>query len=252
MSLSVGGDLSYANGQVFQGDVEAGGDIANPGPGGFNVLNGTYTANVAGVFDAGDSETDMEDIAAHLSGLTANGTITEGYGQVTLTGTDSDLNVFDLNLDDIKDGWANDPRYASHSPSAVNALTIDAPAGSTVVVNVSGDTTVFLKAHGIFLKGVTGDTVVWNFDDDTLTKLHISASPVHGTVLAPHSEVEFKNTQMHGQLIAAKVTGNGELHELSFGGDICDEEEETETDSGTTSDSGTSSDSGSSDSGKPN
>ena len=55
---------------MFQGDVEVGGSFVNPGPGGFNVLNGTSsTDGVKGVFDAGDSETEMEDLSVYLADL---------------------------------------------------------------------------------------------------------------------------------------------------------------------------------------
>lgn len=243
VSLSVGDDLSYANGQVFQGDVEVGGTITNPGPGGFNVQHGTATDGVKGVFDAGSYETDMEDISAYLAGLDANGSWTEGYGQVTLTGTDKVLNVIDLDLDAIKNQWATDARYTHWAPTAVNALTIDAPSGSTVVINVSGDTSVFLQAHGIFLVGVSGDAIVYNFHDAKASSHTIAASPVYGTVLAPHAAIAFDNTQMHGQLIADSVSGTGELHELSFSGDICVESDKT-TDTGTKSTKTTKTDTG--------
>ena len=143
--------------------------------------------------------------------------------------------MIDLDLDAIKDQWAKDPRYTYWAPSAVNSLTIDAPSTSTVVVNVSGDTSVFLQRHGVFLVGVTGDNIVFNFADTKLSTLVITASPVYGTILAPYTTVEIDNTQMHGQLIAATVTGTGELHELSFAGDICEEDDKKKKDKGTKS-----------------
>ena len=82
--------------------------------------------------DATDYYADMQSLSASLSAVPANGaTGSASWGGVFFTGSDAALNVFTLDLDNlILDPWV----------TALNTYVIDVPAGSTVVINVLGDT----------------------------------------------------------------------------------------------------------------
>jgi choice-of-anchor A domain-containing protein len=158
---------------------------------------------------------DLEDLSDALSELPANGTTTVfSWKGVDLTGTDPDINVFDLDRDAL---WA-----------AVQ-LDITAPAGSIVVINVPG-TEPKMQEFGIFLHGVDETTVLWNFYE--AEKLIMGSIGVRGTVLAPTADICFDNGNFDGTIIGRSLGGDAEGHWFPFGGpfEVCaDGEDEGDT-----------------------
>lgn len=202
MVLSVGSDLVANGGQLYAGDGDVGGTCTTTS---FGVHSGTLSCADAGAFDASEYASTLKAVSAELSALAVNGTTTvHPWGGVTLSGTDSALNVFTLDLTGL---------------SAINSLTMSVPAGSTVVVNVLGATGPLFQNMGFTLSGATYDKIVWNFEAQT--SLVITGVSVPGSVLAPMAHVASNGANVEGTLIAASAEGTGQYHDWPFTGSYC-------------------------------
>ena len=127
--------------------------------------------------------------------MAATGSVSNKWGIVTLTGTKAGLNVFKLKASDL---WN------------ANTVYIKAPAGSTVLVNVSG-AEARMQYLGMSLSGgVKPENVVFNFAD--ATKVTLQGIGFQGSVMAPKATVQFDNGNLEGTLIACAWNGYGEIH----------------------------------------
>ena len=116
--LVVGGNLDFTNGQVFFGNVVYG------GTGHFDMFGhpGGTIRQQAGVINFGQAETDLKALSDNYAGMAATGSLVNQYGTIILNGH-AGQNVFNVPATTL---WnAND-------------LRINAPAGATVIVNVTG------------------------------------------------------------------------------------------------------------------
>ena len=153
------------------------------------------------------AQTALEDLSLDLAGLVPTGeTEVLPWGEVFLTGDDADANIFELRGRDFdKATW----------------LSIDAPAGSTVVINVDE---CVINAGNFYmdLQGVDETTVLWNFWEGCW--LGFDALGFRGSILAPFADVRFDNGNFDGNLIAASLTGRAEGHHFPFTaeGEVCD------------------------------
>lgn len=205
-TLVVGGDLSYNGGEVHYGNVVYGGTLT----GSASAPNGTVTQG--SVIDFTAAETELTNHSAHWSGLDATGTTVNNFGGIQLIGVDPEINIFTLAGIDLNGAWG---------------VTIDAPSGSTVLVNVSGLTNDF-DNMGINFQDLNNDStgitdkqhVLFNFYEST--SLSISGISVQGSVLAPSAAVTFGNGNIEGNLIANSLTGSGEAHNDLFSGTLPD------------------------------
>lgn len=219
--LWVGGNVSWSNPSIngpvsVQGNANflgGGGSIAGP----INVV-GTYSA--PGYFPANSAspvvpalpfsfsavQSYLQSESAYLANLPTNGSTTLYFSQVLLeaTGPASSLYVFDVTGADL-------------AAAAGHGMTITAPAGSTVVVNVDGlaDT---LASMSINLVGVDRQHVLYNFHQ--ATNLAINSIAVEGTVLAPWANVNFIGGQLNGTLISQSVMGIGQANLALFQGNL--------------------------------
>jgi choice-of-anchor A domain-containing protein len=82
-------------------------------------------------------------------------------------------------------------------------LTFTYPAGSMVVVNVTGTGAASLRARAAM--ATPSVPVVFNFVD--ATSLTIDAIEIAGTILAPKADVTFSNGVLKGSLYANSLTG---------------------------------------------
>ena len=204
-TLVVGGDLSYSGGEVHYGNVVYGGSLT----GSVSAPNGTVTQG-AGVVDFVATRDSLTDHSAYWSGLAPTGSTGYNYGGVTLVGTNPDLNIFDLSGSYLNSAWG---------------VTIDAPLGSTVLVNIDGVTNDFDNL-GINFTDTNGDGtgitdkqhVLFNFYE--ATSLSISGISVKGSILAPGAAISFGNGNVEGNLIARSLTGSGEAHNFLFSGSL--------------------------------
>jgi choice-of-anchor A domain-containing protein len=136
-----------------------------------------------------------------LAGMTANGTVNlnTSIGQLFLTGTNPVLNVFNLTSNQL----------LSHvTPN------ISVPAGSTVLINVSGASITWTD-FAENLTGATADKILYNFSD--ATSLTIGGAGYEGTILAPFANVnqaaavgnDAEGFTIFGTLIAQSLNTTG-------------------------------------------
>jgi choice-of-anchor A domain-containing protein len=192
--LIVDGNVSFHSGQMYNGN------LAYVGTASFSSLGflNNSAPHQQKVLDFAGAQSYLTSASTSWAALTANGTVTDQYGSLTLTGTDPALNVFSLSTSLL---------------SSANGLTINAPAGSIALVNVTGTTGKF-QNMGVNLQGVDYNHVLFNFSQ--ATSLVIQAISVEGSVLAPLALVNFTNGNIDGTVVADSLCGSGELHNHPF------------------------------------
>ena len=204
-----------APGQIF--NINGGGNVFAPGS------NGTINFNDGGMrVTSGSSGLEFSTLrstlqlqSATLALLTSNGIVgapTPPGGNpswLVLEGTSSILNVFNITAAQFAD--------ANHN------IDIVAPAGSTIIVNVSG-TNITLGA-GLYYNGVqvSGDNatdlnILFNFAEAQTLAIDAQFS---ASVLAPYA-VLTGSGQMGGNFIAAQIGQTGEVHNVEFAGILLD------------------------------
>jgi choice-of-anchor A domain-containing protein len=193
--LISGTDLTFTNGQVARGNaVYAGtGTFTNVG-----FPNGS--ARRGSVIDFPAARQFLQNASTTWATLATNGTITWQRKQYALTGTSLTLNVFNISGANL---------------AQATRLTITAPTGSTVLVNVDGSS-LTLANFGITVRGTSRQKVLYNFA--AATSLNAGNLGVAGNILAPRAAVSFSNGQVNGNLIAASFTGTAALNQQPFTG----------------------------------
>jgi choice-of-anchor A domain-containing protein len=146
-------------------------------------------------------ETQVNNLSTSLSKLATNGTIS---GSLTLTGKDPTLNVFNITA-------------AQLNTTQVN---VNFPAGSSVVVNVSG-TTVNWSNGSVCLNGNCSDSsqadyVMWNFYE--ATSITAGGIAIEGSILAPLATLKGDGGHISGTIIVQYLTGGLEYHPYYFSG----------------------------------
>lgn len=218
----VGGNLNWQGPTIFgRVNVNGNANFGNSGGqinGPINVV-GTYTAPnyfpakvvpstvTAMPFDFDAVQNYLYSMSSSLAALAPNGTTTISFNQVHLQTTNplSTLVVFNVT-------------GAQMAAAAGAGLYIDAPAGATVVVNVSGATDS-MTSMGIFLSGgVDRQHVLYNYYQ--ASSLTINSIGVLGTILAPGANVNFAGGNIDGTMIAKNLTGSGESHWYPFQGTL--------------------------------
>lgn len=202
-SLVVGGDLSITNGQVYGGDAYYGGTLSTSSTG---IPNGQFVQG--SVIDFAAEEQFYQDYSLQLSELTATETTTYfNWGGIRLDGS-AELNVFDLDGSQF---------------SSTNNFVINAPSGSTVLVNVSGADLV-LENFGMQLQGgITQNDILFNFFE--ADSIETSGLSFQGSALAPSADFSSSSGNFEGTLIARSADprfnfGSGEFHEYAFSGEL--------------------------------
>lgn len=204
--LVVGGDLTWTTGGTVgnpsspNGNIYVGGKVSMP----------QYSVNYGQLYNVQD-QVDFAQAAKYLteastawSELDSNGSAVNQWTTLTLTGTDSKLNVFNLTSNDLKNG-------------TMSSINIVAPKGSTVLVNVSGEN-VAMNGFGMTLSGVSESNVLFNFHDATTFTL--SGCGFLGSILAPDAAMTFNSGNINGTLIDKTHRGGGEMHNYLFTGDL--------------------------------
>ncbi|MCZ2341134.1 MAG: choice-of-anchor A family protein, partial [Bacteroidales bacterium] len=194
-TIIAGGSLSISNGQVYHGNAVYGttGSFTSVGfPAGYAYKNTAIDFTSAQTYLTGRSDA----WAAIPATGTTTYTPTGSTWAIALTGSDPSFNAFSIDGSKL---WN------------ASGLAITAPAGSTVLINVTG-TTNRLQNFQTWLNGVDKQHILFNFAQTTA--LTITSFGVLGSVLAPRAAVSFSNGFIDGQLVAQSVSGNGELHWL--------------------------------------
>jgi choice-of-anchor A domain-containing protein/uncharacterized repeat protein (TIGR01451 family) len=196
--LIVGRDLTFISGAVYGGNVVYGNTTNLPVPA-VSVIHGTIRQGNVIDFDA--ARIYLQTLSSQLAAMTVNGTAEFQWGTITLTGTDPLLNVFSIPGADI---------------SAANNIEINAPSGSVVLVNISGNNISWMG--GLTVNGTDFTHVLYNFTESG--QLNIHGIDIKGSILAPYTDVNFQAGVQHGQMIAKSLTGMGQFNLSFFMGQI--------------------------------
>ena len=150
--------------------------------------------------------------SAWWGALAPNGTGAVLFRQLTLTGIDGALNIFQLDAANV---------YGSGlSLAQLNGINIVAPASSTILINITGPAIQF-GSYQIFRNGLTATRddahrILWNFPD-ALTWSN-STTAIYGSVLAPFAAANTTYSQINGNIIFDSYSGNAESHNELFTG----------------------------------
>jgi len=193
--LISGGNLTFTNGSVVNGNA------VYVGTGSFTGVSFPHgSARQGSVIDFAAARQFLQNASTAWGNLATNGTITWQYNQYTLTGSNPSLNVFNISGANL-----------AHATS----VSISAPAGSTVLVNVDGNS-LTLANFGISVNGTSRQKVLYNFK--VATTLNISRIGVPGSILAPRAAVSYSNGAINGTLVAASFNGSATLNYQLFTG----------------------------------
>ncbi|KFE69644.1 hypothetical protein DB31_6619 [Hyalangium minutum] len=190
-TLVAGGNLTLTNGGVW-GDARHGGSYSADQ----TVVYPRGTVAQGSPINFAAREAQLLSLSTQLASLTANGTTTrEFWGGLMLRGTDAQQNVFDVNATDF---------------IGAALWSIEAPAGSFVVVNIRGASATFTGFGIQFSGGIDQHGVLFNFVDTT--SITAQGFGFWGTVLAPRADIHFTNGSFDGGIYARSLTGNAEGH----------------------------------------
>lgn len=192
--LIVGGNLNFSNGNVYSGNVVVGGTATLATDA--TISGGSLHSGMPIDFAAAQAALTAK--SAAWAQLTANGLTEDRYGGTFLTGTDTELNIFDLSATQLASTWG---------------VTVEVPSGSAVIVNIHG-TTAQMQNFAFTLTGANRQRLIWNFHE--AETLSIQGINVPGVVMAPHAAVTFNNGSLDGQIIARSLSGSGEPHWFPF------------------------------------
>jgi choice-of-anchor A domain-containing protein len=201
--LVVGGSLALAGGQV-NGDAWVGGATSSTMYGTFTVTGdlhyGTTPSGHVNVYgddtalhgsplpiDFVSAATSLTQLSDALTNMAANGTVTGNASNYTLTASNCTICVFDV------------------TGGSMHSMTINAPAGATVIVNVSGTSNSFSNGSINYTGGASAANTIFNFG--TTTALSTSSIGFNGSILAPLATFTGSNGQINGELIAKAVSG---------------------------------------------
>lgn len=173
-----------------------------------DLRQNTYTVPVNALINF---DKEMEKLAQKSIALTrmTAGKVTNSYGSVSMKGSDSKLNVF--NIDEAT--W-----------KAANSIAISVPKGSFVVINVAGKNVAFNNGQ-TFALSVNGATVSQGSDLNAyvLFNLYEATSvtlncPNRGAILAPKAFVKDACCYQHlaAQIIAREIYVKNEIGTYGF------------------------------------
>ena len=211
-SYSVASKLSGSDAKLVVGETltMTNGQVGIYGTGSIYADNPSLTGVTATSKSLSQSDVDFSSAATYLTSassqwasLAATGSATDSDGgALTLTGTSSSLEVFNLDISDFE---------------AAYSLTIaGVSSDATVLVNISGTSMSEDYSNISFDFYGTNSMILYNFyEADSL-----SFGSIEGSVLAASAAVSFNNGNIDGQMIAASVDGQGEFHNVVFEGDL--------------------------------
>ncbi len=217
-SYSVGSSIGSAAKLVVNGNLNwtSAGTVGTPSaPDGSIYVGGTYSIpkwsigygklyTVQDQVDFKDASKYLNQASTSWGNLKANGTAVNEWGTLTLKGSNENLNVFSLKADDL----------ARKNMSSMNIVV---PDGSTVLINVSGDS-VEMKNFSTTLSGLTQNKLLFNFYE--ATQFTLSGCEFEGSILAPLANMNFISGSMNGTLIDYTHRGGGEMHNYIFTGNL--------------------------------
>jgi choice-of-anchor A domain-containing protein len=197
-NIASNGSVNLSSFGTVNGNVSYGTSLSNANTG---ITGSTSHTTTSSPIDFNATGTFLKNLSTSLGGISTNGLTKLVGSNLSLSGSNSSLDVFSV---------------TSAQLAASNNFFINAPSGATVLVNVLG-TTESLQG-GLSLSGVTADHVLYNFA--SATSLSMSGIGVEGTILAPNGALNFATGDIDGEIIAGSLTGNVESHNIGFDGQL--------------------------------
>lgn len=214
--LIVGRKLTYKTGRVYNGNVVYGEFIDT------THANLAYEGTIrkeSGLIDFAAADVYLQNLSKNLFTLAPNGTVeNDGYRQLTLTGTDPKLNIFE-----VTDALA----------ANVNHIKIVVPQNALVLVNYVGSNITLTGGFEVNGVGVApnntdpelraaGSKVLFNFYKATDIKIY--AMGFYGSILAPKANLDFGTNMgfgvVYGQVIVKNMNGAGQFNLCPYEGEI--------------------------------
>jgi choice-of-anchor A domain-containing protein len=161
------------------------------------------SGGISPTFFSGANATLVAD-SALLASQGQNGMVTFQYGTLTLTGSSPTINYFNVTAAEL---------------ASTYTFNIKAPAGSTVIVNVSGNSSnsVSFGNAGMNLQGgLTEDKLLFNFNG--VTSINLSNTNLLGSILAPTATLDGTNGHTDGNVMVAAIgqTSSFEYHDTAL------------------------------------
>ncbi|MCW5760422.1 MAG: choice-of-anchor A family protein [Phenylobacterium sp.] len=193
INLVVGGDLVSTNGgNVFNGGIMVGGSTT-----GVQAYQQSQIVPGALPVDFTDEQARLYSLTDYLKGLADTGAISiVNYGvhntQITLTGSNAGLNVFNLDAADVNDA---------------GTINLNLTNGGYAIINVVGTGSISFYNGSLHVTGGNERNVLWNLPG--ITGLSVASWGGSGSILAPYANynpVGYGN--INGQLIVANFSGS--------------------------------------------
>ncbi len=210
--LVVGGNLDATGG--VNGRIWVGGTYTGHKP-----ACGTIASGPPAPVDFAVVEAQLTAYSRLLASYPVNGTTTSNFGATQFKGTSRDMNIFTITGEQL---------------AASNGFTIDVPAASTAIINVTGTTAGFSGGSTVLPDKITCGSgavklndfcnrLVWNLPD--VKTITISGTAVQGTILAPRATLSGGGANVNGTVIVNNFAIDGcvEMHPHYFNGCLCTE-----------------------------
>lgn len=206
----IGGNVTFPNGKIYNGNLLAGGSIAGVSSGVRNSLapGARLVGNTSLPISFNAERAYLEELSRSIAQATPNGKTRFQYGGYTLTGDCANpLQVFSLNASEL----------ATATSLAINCI----PKNATLVLNVNGSTAK-LQSIGLQALAPMRQKVLFNFAQ--ATRLELKWVGIEGSLLAPFADVVNPQGNINGQAIAkawhAQGSGTLALFNYPFTGDL--------------------------------
>jgi choice-of-anchor A domain-containing protein len=199
--LSVGGNLDFTDGSVYQGRICVRGSIHTDAVGTKFPGTGTVPEDFSAL--AADAAALSKRLAAAAPAMMVDEKyMNGGAARIVLKGDAADFNVFEV---------------ATGALQLATGLLVSVPAGSSAIVNITGDS-VSMTQLGIVLDGSDASTTLFNVPDGTA--LTLRGVNILGTVLAPKAAFKFDDGTLTGGVVADSVQASGRFNMMPYAGKL--------------------------------
>ncbi|MCH2110198.1 MAG: choice-of-anchor A family protein, partial [Polyangiaceae bacterium] len=183
-----GGDVTFVSGGT-RGDLIYGGTYTTGSVTSQASIGGSLSNNI-GQYPLAAMSSELLTLSQDIAGYSTNATSQLVNSELILNGSDPVLNVFEVDSVDLNGAFG---------------VRINAPAGSTVVINVEG-VALDVGPGVIAVNGVAVDHVLWNFYE--ATSLYIHQTDFIGSALAPFADTNVVGGSFVGTLVTNSLTGS--------------------------------------------
>ncbi len=206
----VGGDVVFPSGRVYQGNLIAGGSIAQVGdPVVYGMVPGATVEGYRALpLDFAAEREYLEELSIRIGDLPPNGSVNLQWGGYTLNGDcSSDLQVFSIDAAELQ------------SVHTINVACI--PTGATVILNIHGETST-IQNVGIQSLSPIRERVLFNFPQ--AHSITLTSVGIEGSILAPFARFLNPAGSINGQVIAREWHSNHygyvSINHYPFAGDL--------------------------------